>query len=557
MKTRLYLLLTALLPFGAGAQDLSNIAGQKPFAVSGSIDLRAIGYSANGIDARRSPFSYLISGAPVFSIYGLTIPVSFTFTEQDRSFSQPFNQFGLSPTYKWITLHGGYRNVSFSPYTLAGHTLLGGGFELKPKNLRVGFMTGRLNRATTIDTTTGAVNPYSFSRYGTAVKLGYGNSKGHFDLSFLQAKDTPKGYKGNLDSARTAMAGNTVLGADFKLQLPGNFSVFGDAGLSIYTHDSGMEIEADSTQSGLQKLLRWGNFNASTEYYLAYSGGVGYSTQLFGLSLAYKHVDPNFRSMGAYFFQNDLQNITINPRVTLLKGNFLLSGSVGIQQDNRKNLKMSTTKRLISMASLMWNFNEKFGIDADYSNFTTNSEPTVAIVENRYILAQTNHNLSVTPRLILPGQTKTQVFILSLNTNTMRDLSGDTLSHNDITSSIAFLNYNLTLNQIGLSIMAGLNYTLNQMDAGNSSNQGATLGASKAFLKNKLLISSNNSYVITQMSGRSGNIMNIGGNISYTPLQGHRFNLRIQALNNRRELNDDEKLKYSELTGEIGYTYSF
>lgn len=559
MKKHTYFLFLGLLSIRAFSQDLTNIKDNKPFAVSGSVDVRAIGYTASGIDPRRSPLSWMISGNPVFSFYGFTLPLSFTFTEQERSFGQPFNQFGLSPTWKWITLHGGYRNVSFSPYTLAGHTLLGGGFELKPKNFRVGFMTGRLNRATTIDTTTGMVNPYRFSRYGSAFKLGYGNSKGHFDLSFLQARDSPKGYKGNIDSTMSAMAANTALGADFRLTFPGNFVVFGDAGLSIYTHDveSTMEIETDSTQSALEKLLKFTRVNATSEYYLAYSGGIGYNSGMFGIQLEYKHVDPNFRSMGAFFFQNDLQNITLSPRLSLLKGNLMFSGSIGMQQDNRKKLKMATTKRMIGMANLMWNMNEKFGVDANYSNFTTNSEPTVALVENRYLLAQTNNSLSVTPRLLLAGPTQTQVFLLSFNANTMRDLSGDTLSNSDITSTIAFLNYNLMLNKLGLTIMAGLNYTLNQMDIGNSSNQGLTLGASKSLLNNKLMISSNNSYVLTDMAGGKGNILNIGGNISYRPVKGHRLNLRVQSLNNQRDRENAESLKYSELTGEIGYTYNF
>lgn len=218
---------------------------------------------------------------------------------------------------------------------------------------------------------------------------------------------------------------------------------------------------------------------------------------------------------------------------------------------------MATTKRVIGMANLMWNVNDKFGVDANYSNFTTNSEPTVAIVENRYVLAQTNNSISITPRLMLANAKKTQVFILSANANTMRDLSGDTLSNNDITSTIAFLNYNLSLNESGLSIMAGLNYTLNQMDIGNSSNQGVSLGASKSFLKNKLIISSSNSYVLTSLSGGKGNIINIGGNLNYMPLKGHRISLRIQSMNNNREQENEESIKYSELTGEIGYTFSF
>src|SRR4051812_8689127 len=115
-----------LIPSIKGSsQQLDNLSGQKPVTVSGNVDLRGIAYSASGIPARRKPFSYILSGNTNIGFYGFDIPLSFTVSEQDRSFSQPFNQFGLSPRYKWLTLHFGYRNLSFSPYTLDGYTMLG------------------------------------------------------------------------------------------------------------------------------------------------------------------------------------------------------------------------------------------------------------------------------------------------------------------------------------------------------------------------------------------------------------------------------------------------
>jgi len=33
---------------------------------------------------------------------------SYIFSNQQSSFQQPFNQYGLHPTYKWITGHIGY-----------------------------------------------------------------------------------------------------------------------------------------------------------------------------------------------------------------------------------------------------------------------------------------------------------------------------------------------------------------------------------------------------------------------------------------------------------------
>lgn len=561
MKAHLHLLLPGFLfcALQTQAQDIASVGRQKPFAISGALDIRTIAYRSEGIAARRSPFSWVISGSPTISVYGISIPVSFTFSEQERSFAQPFNQFGLSPTYKWITVHGGYRNITFSPYTLAGHTMLGGGVELRPGKFRVGLMTGRLNRATTLDTTTGALRPYSFSRFGTAVRVGYGSETSHVDVSFLQAKDHEKNFKGNPDSVTVRPAANSVLGVGFKFGFLKNFQVFGDGGVSIYTRDSRSDLvmETDSSRKLLSGMISLFKVNGTSEYYLAYSSGVGYTSKYFSLKIMYKYADPGFKSMGAYYFQDDLRNITLNPSFNALKGKLRFTGSIGIQEDNLKKLKAATTRRIIGLASLSWEITDKLGVDANYTNYTSNAEPTVTLIENRYLLAQTNSNISVTPRLVMPGKTTTQVVLLSYNLSSLRDLNKDTLRAGNIRSQVAFLNHNLTWNKLGMTLMSGLNYTTNELSVGNFTNFSGMLGFSKTFLKNKLMVSSNNSYVLTKPVKGHGRIINLGGNVAYMPARGHRFSLRINSMDNRIERDDADPVRYSELTGELAYTFNF
>lgn len=541
------------------AQNLENIAKQKPFGISGSLDIRGIGYSASGIQARRSPFMYVVSGSPTISLYGVSIPLSFTYSEQERSFRQPFNQFGMSPTYKWATAHVGFRNVSFSPYTLAGYTMLGVGVELNPKKFRFGLMAGRLNRATTVDTTTGTIQPITFSRFGYAAKIGYGTEESHFDLSFLKAKDSEQNFKGDVNTSSVRPAENAVVGADLKLTFAKKFFVFADGGLSIYTRDFKSNLELDfATYKILNTIDKVIKLNGTSEYYVAYSGGIGFKEKNYSLKVAYKKIDPNFQSMGAYFFQSDLQNITISPTFNLLKGKFRFLGSLGIQQDNTKKQKQATTKRVIAMGNISWDINTKFGIDANYTNFSSNSEPTVAKIQNKYLLAQTTKNLSVSPRLIMANTKTTNVVLASYNLSNLVDVNNDTQTINNINSSVALLNYNLTLNKIGLTLMTGVNYTLNKLSVGDISNIGFTAGASKGFIKNQLLISTANSYIISTLPQGSSTILNLGVNASYQPTTKHRFSLRINSLNNSP--NEDAvggQEKFAEQTGEIGYTFTF
>ena len=126
MLNRLLIFLFFCIITGTlNAQNLEGLSQQKPVILSGGLTARLSFYDANGINNRRQPFSYIFTGSPTISIFNsFTIPLSFTYSEQDRSFRQPFNQFGMSPYYKWITIHAGYRNINYSQFTLAGHPFL-------------------------------------------------------------------------------------------------------------------------------------------------------------------------------------------------------------------------------------------------------------------------------------------------------------------------------------------------------------------------------------------------------------------------------------------------
>lgn len=164
IKRLFILILFGLISGTLQSQNLEGISKQKPVILSGGITARAMFYDANGITNRRQPFSYIFTGSTTISIFNsFTIPLSFTYSEQDRSFRQPFNQFGMSPYYKWITIHAGYWNVNYSQFTLAGHTFLGAGIELRPGIFRFDIISGRFNRAITVDTNLKSFQPFTYS----------------------------------------------------------------------------------------------------------------------------------------------------------------------------------------------------------------------------------------------------------------------------------------------------------------------------------------------------------------------------------------------------------
>ncbi|HEY5748088.1 MAG TPA: hypothetical protein VIU12_18585 [Chryseolinea sp.] len=553
----LVLCLTAAHP-AANAQDLENIAQQKPVTFSGSASARMLFYSAKGIDDRRKPFSYVLTGSPVLSLYGMTIPFYFVYSEQERSFRQPFNQFGASPHYKWVTLHAGYRNITYSPYTMAGHTILGAGVDLTPGILRVGFIYGRLNRATAVDTTSGTYDPFQYTRRGYAAKIGVGKGSNFIDFSMLKAKDdsTSVRYSEKITS-QVAPAENVVFGVSGAFSYKRVF-VEGDVGFSYYTTNLGSHIKIDSIPDILKSTL--GNFitiNGSTEFYSAYNIAVGYRLKDLTFKVQYKRVDPDFKSMGSYFFNNDLENITISPAFSLFKKKLHFSGSIGLQRDNLQNQKESTSKRVISSANLSANITDNLGVDFTYTNFSTKQQPGRVFVADTLLITQTTGTVGITPRYILPKENVTHTFLLSWNRMNLQDLNASPRMNNDLSSVNMFFNYQIMFVPKNLTLYVNLNSAHLTMAKNETGNKGITLGGSKNLKDNKLSVGLSVAILQSFSGGQKNLLLNDGLQCSYRPSKRHTFSTNINYIGNFPSERNKESTRFSEFRGEISYAVNF
>ncbi|MBK0381740.1 hypothetical protein I5M32_02100 [Pedobacter sp. SD-b] len=544
------------------AQDFTNLKNEKPFNFSGNIQARGISYNANGIPDRRKPLSYYLVGSPTFSFYGFTIPVSFTFSEVDRSFRQPFNQFGISPTYKWLTLHGGYRNLNFSPYTLGGHTILGAGFEMKPGKLRLGFMYGRLNRATTIDTTTQALVPFSFSRKAYAAKLGYGSDKNFFEFSYLSAKDDDK-IPDNLPNQLNIVnpASNNVLGYSYKFTLFKNILFESDGAASLYTKDYNSSLSLDSFDNPvLNQAKKYFSINATTEFYTAISAALVYKGKNYQIKLGYKRIDPDFKTMGAYYFNSDLENYILSPSATLFKGKARLSGSLGLQHDNLKNQKRAQNNRVIGSANLSYEVNKSLGFDVVYSNFSDNQRAKTVLYADSIKIVQTTQTIGLMPRYFITSTNATHAISASASINTLRDFNnffGNDAASRNINTTQFFINYNLGFPQKNWSVFINLNNT-NLKGAGlNSKFLGATLGGNTFLIKNKLQAGITNTLTQSDANQNKSFIINASGNLNYKVDKRQNLGFNFYFTNNKAKSLNAITPNFSETRSELSYSLNF
>ncbi|MEA5427962.1 hypothetical protein [Arcicella lustrica] len=561
--TAVLLLLLSITALSGVAQSFDNLKSQKPFTINGGLEIRQTLYNANGIPNRSQANSYFLSGSATINIYNFSIPISATYSPSARSFSQPFNQFGVSPTYKWITLHAGYRNVEFSPYTLGGHTMLGGGLELKPGLLRFGFMYGRLNRATTVDTTTQALVPFSFSRKAIAVKLGLGTDRNFFEFSYLRARDdsTSVSRKDVRPQDYITPSSNDVLGYSNKFTFFKRLTFENRAAISVYTRDINSPISIDSVDSPiLKKLKDLNTLNGTTEFYTALDASLTYRAKYYGLKVEYKRIDPEFKTMGSYFFNSDLESWTFGPSLSIFKNKVRISGNVGFQHDNLLNQKRTTNKRFIGSGNASIEISKPLAMDINYSNFSNDQQPNTVRFPDSLRIVQTTQNFTVSPRYTILKQSTMQVISASVNMNKLNDfnriITSNSVSSSTIDTKQYLLVYTLNFIKKGIGLFINVNRTDLTSQTIDNTYQGVTLGGYGSFLKNKLQLNLNNSVIQGISKEGKSLIINTSGSANYKITRKQGFKYAFFFTSNNPTPGSSQK-NYTELKNEISYLLNF
>ena len=551
----LQVLLTCI-PCIAISQQLEGIGQQKPFSFHGNFSTNLIGYGISGMESRMHPFSLMLSSNATANVYGIAIPFTLRYSNRRVDYTQPFNQFGMSPTYKWATLHVGYRSVNFSNFTMAGHNFLGGGLELNPGKLRMGFVYGRFKKSTTafaqaIDTT------QTLTRKGFGLRLGWGSQHTFADLILLKIHDDSTSVADPFQKSYLPAEENTVAGIQSRIKLSKSLSFDTELAASVYTTDVSAPRFADSDDypilNQIQKLI---TVNQSTELLTAVRAGLNYRLAGFSTRLEYRRIDPGYRSMGAYFMNNDIENITIAPSVSLLKRKLNLRGSLGVQRDNLRNVKRATSLRTISSFQASYNPSAVFGIDFSYSNYSSNQRAGRVPLIDSLKLFQTNSNINITPRLLFTRTQYNHIFIVVLSRMELRDRNVLTQQFTDYQATLINLNYNLGLLQHRASILTGVNYNLLEHAIASQKALGFTLGAAKSLMEGKASLGLNNSLIRTQQGQNTGWTVNSSLSSSYqiSRKQAMRFNLYyIRSLNYQQA----PPSHFNEIKGDLSYVYTF
>lgn len=553
------------LPLVGYGQNLESIGKEKPVTINGGLSLNQIFYAASGIDSRRDPYSYYASGNLNFNLYGWSVPLSFSLSNQNVSYQQPFNQYGLHPTYKWITGHIGYASMTFSPYTLNGHLFQGAGVDLTPgEKFKFSAMYGRLLKAVEADTLNENAPIPAFKRMGYGFKAHYGDSKYYGEVSMFRAKDDSTSIAYIPEDEGILPQENLVI------SLSGGVTFFQKILLKAEFANSALTRDMRAIGGGGGGILG-GAFltpRISTAYYTAIKSSLTYSGNGYNVGVGYERIDPEYKTLGAYFFNSDLENITVNGATALAGGKVNIAVNVGTQRDNLDESKISTMRRWVSAVNLGFTPSEKLNLSMSYSNFQTYTNIRSQFVDINQLtpydnldtlnFTQITQNLNLNANYVLPGSDKRRQN-LSANLSIMK--AADEQGGTEQNTGSAFYNmntaYSLNIVPKDLTLSASLNVSQNKALSTLSTTVGPTVAISKSMFDKKLRVTGSYSLNDSYSEGSIINRVNsLRGNASYSLKKKHNFNLSVVGLN-RATKQETGASDFTEFTGTLGYSYSF
>lgn len=540
------------------------VKGQEKFRISGGLNGSAIGYHAWGTDARRDPFYWLMGGNLTLSYWKITAPFSFSVSQQDQTFRypQPFNQFGISPSYKYITLHLGYRSMNFSEFTLAGNIFLGVGADVAPPNtgVKVSAMYGRLAKARL----EGGINDLeygiaSYERWGYGTKVTLGKNGQEVDLIVFRGRDDP----GSLPDSAAAQLGikpaeNFVWGVNVRQNLGSRVTVNAEYAMSAYTQDV-RDPEVTLSHHRYANFLG-GLYNptVSSQFNGAFQGQVAYQAGAYQLNAKYRRLGPDYRTMGSPFMTNDFEDITGGVGTALMQGRLNLSGNAGVQRNNLTGTQAATMKRFIGSANVAYTFSQQVSANISYSNFNSSSKQ-----ERFYQQSQTDRidsllYLQVTNSLnggvnwnLASADSTTQSLSLTGNYQVASDNQGSKSVF--YTANVGY-QWNLTPRDFTLA--TSVNFNSNKVAGIENLSGGPMVSVSKLFLKKVLKTSLATAYIQTwQAQASTGDNLTARATCAYATKSKHTFGVDVSYL--QRNGRGAMAQSFTEVRGGITYNYSF
>ncbi|MGB2845938.1 MAG: hypothetical protein WBB93_00115 [Saprospiraceae bacterium] len=532
--------------------DVGTRLKRDPVKVYGAVDLLGQLYQSKNQTAYYPDLTYRAFAQLQFDIAGIQAPFSFLYSNGNSIYHLPAYTFaGISPTYKWGTVHLGDRSLELSPYTLSGHQFRGIGLELKPGRFRFTGMYGRLKRAVADDYLTLQGLDPAFKRMGWGIKSGYETEKAKIALTMFHAQDETSSIPFEAHTSILQPAENLALALQTYKRW-GPWSAQLDYTYSLFSRDTRATTAEESNYA--HHILGLFTPRFSSAYRHAWMTKVNYNAKKVLVGFQFDHVDPGFRSLGTLYFQDDFENYTIHARVNALKNKLTLAVRSGIQRNYLERNESNQILRGIGSAQINYSPLQNLQWQLQWSNisntvrFRNNLNPTQPL-DSLYLVS--TQSQAGTTLMYNWGNGQESGLVATFQYQKGQTIVDDAIQLDLTRFLFAQAAYSYRAGKTW-NMNISLQFTQNTLSALHQSTIGPSLQYQRSFLKNRLLSAWTlvDQEIYTE-AVHSHRVINILWQNTYQLRKQHQLYLRLNRRS--RYLLSDAAKSSSDLITELGY----
>ncbi|CAN5248726.1 hypothetical protein BH09BAC2_BH09BAC2_23100 [soil metagenome] len=443
-----YILLVGLFT------GIKSFAQQSPpFSISGTMGVTYEGYGLNAnpngstFYTPRRPWNQVRFNFTPTLKFGknFTLPFNFNFTALPTNFAGPYagltkqtfgqwltnpaNNFGINPKYKWAELQLGTQYLKYSELSTGDVGIFGAGVSLKPKGYIIKFFTGTSQRGINYLATPLPGVPGAYKRTHYMFQLGKEK-----EGKYLVAVNFAKG-KDKINSI-TSLPPTTKPQEGFVWSVMGEgyfnkgWFIKAEGANSFFTRD----VNQPAPGASFKPFI---NGKTSTVKDYALDASFGKKSADFDFSYATKYIGAGFQTTGYPYMQPDHWDNTLNTRFNAWKKKINIVASAGVRSNNISNVSLQS-QQFIGNLNWFTQFNDKFSLNLNYNNFGFTSAGGL----NPYGIKNVSNDMGITPTYTWTTNKMVNVITLGYNYSKYdeRDvLTALTTSNNTHTAVLTYI----------------------------------------------------------------------------------------------------------------------